>query len=256
MIELKDVSVAAGGQTILQDVSLSVAAGTACAVLGANGAGKSTLLGVMGGDLQPGRGRVLLNGRPVQEWPLDARAHVLGMLHQDTTLNFPFDAADVVLMGRTPHTDVAMHDNLAICDDVIRALELSELAARDITTLSGGERQRVQIARVLAQVWDRMSDCVLLLDEPTAALDLRFQDLVARRIREMADAGATVVAAVHDLNLAIRNADHVVLLAGGRVLAEGGPAEVMTEANVAAAYGLPVAVVDTPEHGRLVIPRG
>ena len=255
MIELRDVSVSAGGKAILRDISFAVESGSACAVLGANGAGKSTLLSVMGGDIVPRGGKTLLDGRPVEDWSLAARAHVMGMLHQDTTLDFPFDAAEVVLMGRTPHSDVSMRDNLAICDDVMRALELSELAGRDVTTLSGGERQRVQIARVLAQVWDRMGDAVLLLDEPTSALDLRYQDLVARLIRQLADAGATVVAAIHDLNLAVRNADHIVLLYQGRVLAEGSPIEVMTEANVGEAYGLPVSVVDIPEHGRLVLPR-
>lgn len=255
MIELKGVTVSAGGQTILREVSFTLGSGSACAVLGANGAGKSTLLAAMGGDIAAGSGDILLGGRHIDAWPLGERAHVMGMLHQDTGIDFPFEVAEVVLMGRTPHTDVTMRENLEICTDVMESLELTSLATRDVTTLSGGERQRVQIARVFAQVWDRVADSVLLLDEPTTALDLRFQDLIARRLRELADAGATVVAAIHDLNLALRSADHIVLLLEGRVLAQGDPASVMTEAHVEAAYGLPVSVIESLEHGRLVIPR-
>ena len=255
MIELSGVTVSAGGQTILRDISFGLDSGSTCAVLGANGAGKSTLLSAMGGDIAVENGEVLLGGRGIDTWPLGERAHVMGMLHQDTGIDFPFEVAEIVLMGRTPHTDATMREKLEICADVMASLELTSLAARDVTTLSGGERQRVQIARVFAQIWDRVADSVLLLDEPTTALDLRFQDLISRRIRELADAGATVVAAIHDLNLALRSADHVVLLLEGRVLAQGDPASVMTEANVESAYGLPVSVIESAQHGRLVIPR-
>ena len=122
MIELDGVAVRAGEQAILQDVSFALDSGTACSVLGANGAGKSTLLGAMGGDIALDRGRVLLGGRGIEAWPLTERAHVMGVLHQDTGIDFPFEVAEVVLMGRTPHTDVTMRENLAICTEVIEAL--------------------------------------------------------------------------------------------------------------------------------------
>ena len=255
MIELNGVSVRVGEQMILRGISLTLGRGQSCALLGANGAGKSTLLSTIGGDVAATAGQILLDGRPVGTWPLHERARIMGMLHQDTTLDFPFEVAEVVMMGRTSHTDVSMRENLDVCTEVIAAFELTALAERNVATLSGGERQRVQIARVFAQIWDRMGESLLLLDEPTTALDMRYQELIAGRIRDMADAGGTVVAAIHDLNLALRSSDHVVLLRDGIVLASGDPAAVMSEANVEAAYGLPVSLLESAGHGLLVVPR-
>ncbi|MBO9578862.1 MAG: heme ABC transporter ATP-binding protein [Microbacteriaceae bacterium] len=233
------------GRAILDDVALDIAAGEVHALVGPNGAGKSTLFGVLAGDVAPAMGRVDLDGAPLPGIRPAALARQRAVLLQENGVTFPFTAEQVVRMGRAPwaRTPQADEDDVAVTE-AMTATEVLPLADRAVTSLSGGERARVALARVLAQ-----RTGILLLDEPTAALDLKHHEDVMRLIRAQADAGAAVAIVLHDLNAALAHADRVTLLSAGRVAATGTPAEVLTAARIEEVYGQPVDVFPHPVTG-------
>ncbi|PSQ28169.1 heme ABC transporter ATP-binding protein [Halobacteriales archaeon SW_10_68_16] len=240
MIRVADLQVELGGATVLQEVSLSVEPGEFLALVGPNGAGKTTLLWTVNGRLEPARGTVELDGREVAGLSARETARLVATVPQETAVDFAFTAEEFVLMGRTPHrgrfATVTPEDREA----VQRALERTETAAlaeRSVTSLSGGERQRVVLARALAQ-----ETPALLLDEPTANLDINHQVRTLSLARTFADEGTTVVAAIHDLDLAARFCDTMVLLADGRVRAAGPPATVLESGTIEGAFDTRVAV--------------
>ncbi|MCT1476748.1 heme ABC transporter ATP-binding protein [Microbacterium sp. p3-SID336] len=233
------------GRSILDDASIDVHRGEVHALIGPNGAGKSTLFGVLAGDVAPRSGQVLLDGMPIGSLRPRVLAQRRGVLLQENTVTFPFTVEQVVRMGRAPwaRTTASADDD----DAVAAALAHTEVAAlrdRVVPSLSGGERARVALARVLAQ-----RTGILLLDEPTAALDLKHHEDVMRLIRAQADAGAAVAVVLHDLNAALAHADRVTLLAGGRVAATGTPTTVLTAARIEQVYGQPVDVLPHPLTG-------
>ncbi len=237
---------------VLDSVDFEVVAGQVVALVGPNGAGKSTLLAALAGELPPTDGTVELDGRSLEHWtPLDM-ARRRAVLPQSHTVGFPFTAREVVAMGRAPwvRTVRAEHDEQAV-DAALAAADVTHLSARSFPTLSGGERARVALARVLAQDTD-----TLLLDEPTAALDLGHQEAVLRLAAERAAAGSAVVVVLHDLGLAAAYADRVAVLEDGRVAADGPPREVLTGDLLSRVYQHPVEVIDHPVTGaQLVLPR-
>lgn len=229
--------VAAGGRRLLVGVDIAVVPGALTAVVGPNGAGKSTLLKVLAGDLAPQSGSVVLNGVPMARWTPEERALQRAVLPQAPELAFAFRPRDVVEMGRHPHRGRAtpLQDRLAVTG-AMQVTEITALADRDCQSLSGGERHRTHFARVLAQIWSPLEDGrsrVLLLDEPTASLDLFHQHALLAKARALAGQGVGVLAVLHDLNLAAAYADNVVVLAEGRVDAAGPPREVLTAERVA-----------------------
>ncbi len=233
----RNLTVVAGGRAILDAIDIDVAPGELTAVVGPNGAGKSTLLKTLAGDLIPRSGEVMLNGRPLAAWSQEERALQRAVLPQAPELAFAFRARDVVELGRYPHRKRATpgQDRDAI-GGAMHATETSFLAGRDCKTLSGGEMHRTHYARVLAQIWSPLSEDrarVLLLDEPTASLDLFHQHAILAKARDIARQGAAVLAVLHDLNLAAAYADRMVVLADGRVEAAGVPRDVLTEGRVA-----------------------
>jgi iron complex transport system ATP-binding protein len=246
------VSLNLGGAPILRDVSVDVRAGEVRALLGPNGAGKSSLLGVLTGDLAPEAGVVVVHGRALRSWTPTELAMRRAVLLQHVSLSFPFTAVDVVRMGRSPWrgTPLEEDDDTSVAA-ALAATDVEHLAERHFTSLSGGEKARVALSRVLAQ-----RTTLLMLDEPTAALDLKHQELVLQLARAHAAAGGAVVVVVHDLSLAAAYADRVTLLAGGRVVADGGPREVLTEGLLSDVYDHPVEVVEHPGGGApIVLPR-
>lgn len=254
MLAATDITVDLRTTRALDAVSVEVAAGEVVAILGPNGAGKSTLLAALSGVRRPATGSVTLQGRPLHTWPLDALARQRAVLPQQPELNFPFRALEVVLLGRSPHAGRSRRaDDLTTACAALRATATVHLADRVYTTLSGGERQRVQLARVLAQLdFTRPSSPTdsrfLLLDEPTAALDLTHQHSVLAMARELSRCGFGVLAILHDPNLAARYADRIVLLHRGRELLSGTPRQVLTETALQQAYGLPVSITTHPTH--------
>jgi iron complex transport system ATP-binding protein len=251
LAEARAVSVELGGSSILRGTDLDVRAGEVVALIGPNGAGKSTLLGAMAGDVRCD-GAVTLRGAELATWSPAEIAMRRAVLPQQFMVTFPFTALDVVQMGRAPWARTP----LAELDDVSVTAALDEtdtrhLAHRHYPTLSGGERARVALARVLAQQTQ-----LLLLDEPTAALDLHHQELVLDVARARAASGSGVVVVLHDLGVAARHADRIVLLSRGSVVADGPPARVLDPELLSRVYEHGVEVVPHPTTGTLlVVPR-
>lgn len=233
------------GKEILKGVDLGVRAGEVLSLVGPNGAGKSTLLGALSGDLEPASGEVELWDRPVSAWSAVDVARRRAVLPQSHVVSFPFSVREVVEMGRAPWagTGRSAEDERRI-DDALALTETEAFAARPFTSLSGGEQARVMLARVIAQ-----DTGLVLLDEPTAALDLRHQELVARLCRTLAGEGRAVVIVLHDLDLAAAYSDRCALLAEGRVAASGAPVEVFTAERLSEVYRQPVKVELDSESG-------
>ena len=252
LLTATDVRVDLSGREILTGVDLTVRAGELVALVGPNGAGKSTLLAVLTGDLVPVSGVVTIDGRPIDAWSSAELALRRAVLPQHAQMSFPFTVVDVVRMGRAPwsRTPQADHDDAVIAGSLAEA-DVAHLAGRTFPSLSGGERARVALARVLAQ-----STQLLLLDEPTAALDLHHQELVLRVVRDRVDGGAGAVVVLHDLGLAAAHADRVVILAQGCVVADGAPDVVLAPALLSLVYGHDIEVLDHPHGGPpLVVPK-
>ncbi|KQR07703.1 heme ABC transporter ATP-binding protein [Cellulomonas sp. Leaf334] len=240
VLRAEGVRLAYGPATVLDGVDLDVHGGEVVALVGPNGAGKSSLLSILAGDPHPDAGRVLLDAVDLRAIDVAALARRRGVLLQENRLAFPFTVRDVVRMGRAPWRGTAREDedDAVVADAMVRA-DVTALAVRTFPTLSGGEKARTSLARVLAQ-----EPGVLLLDEPTAALDIRHQETVLAEARGRAAAGAAVVVVLHDLTLAAAYADRVVLLDAGRVRADGPPRSVLTADLLSEVYGHPVEVWD------------
>jgi iron complex transport system ATP-binding protein len=248
MLSIDGVTIRYEARTVLRGISLDVHAGEVLALIGPNGVGKSTLLRACGGTLRPIGGRVLIDGQDVQRLRVEERARLIAVVPQAIRLPETFSVSETVLMGRTPYLGWLGRESEADRSAVQAALERTctvDLAARLIGELSGGEQQRVLIARALAQ-----SARTLLLDEPTAHLDLKHQASVLSLVGDLAHAeNYAVLIALHDLNLAAQYADRVALLSNGTVAASGTPEEVLTEENLSPAYGLRITVYEHPAHG-------
>ncbi|NNG66464.1 ABC transporter ATP-binding protein [Caldanaerobacter subterraneus] len=235
---------------VLENVSFSIERGEVAAIIGPNGAGKSTLLKCMAKILVPQEGAVYLDGQDIAEKSLKELAKLTGYVPQEGREIFPFSVMETVLMGRRPYLNFAPSEkDIEVVAKVMSFMEIEELAERSIKELSGGERQKVFIARALAQ-----EPQIFLFDEPTSNLDIRHQLEVFGIIRKIVkEEGKTVVVVVHDLNLAARFADKIIMLKGGKVYAVGRPEEVLTQENIKEVYGVSSSVVKT-EFGFFVIP--
>lgn len=246
------VDVRRGGRLVLTGADLAVRAGEVHGLVGPNGAGKSTLLAALAGDLVPDAGRVLVRDRPVASLSPTALARERAVLLQDVAVSFPFTVVDVVRMGRAPWRGTALEaDDDAAVADALERTDTTHLAGRTFPTLSGGERGRVALARTLAQ-----RTGTVLLDEPTAALDLGHQETVLLTARELARAGHAVAVVLHDLALAAAHTDRVTVLDGGRVVACGAPADVLEAELLSDVYRYPVEVFEHPRTGApVVLPR-
>ena len=242
MIEVRGLSVELGGRDVVDRVDLAVGEGEWVTAIGPNGAGKTTLLRALAG-LVPARGTIELDERPVARLSRRALAKLVAFVPQLPVAPADMSVSEYVLLGRTPHIAYFGNEGRADLEAAARALatlDLSALAGRRLGTLSGGERQRAVLARALAQ-----EAPILLLDEPTSSLDAGRQQEALELIDGLRlDAGLTVVATMHDLTLAGQYASRLVLLAGGRIVAEGGAAEVLTEALIGEHYGARVRVVE------------
>ncbi|CAM5387067.1 heme ABC transporter ATP-binding protein [Streptomyces aurantiogriseus] len=247
LAEADGLHVRLGTREVLRGVDVEVRAGEVLALVGPNGAAKSTLLGALAADLPPAAGVVRIHGRPATQWTAPELALRRAVLPQAATLSFPFAVEDVVRMGRAPHASSPAEDDLAVAE-AMAATEVTGFAARPFSALSGGERARVALARVLAQ-----RTPLLLLDEPTAALDLKHQELVLRLCRDRAAAGDAVVVVLHDLGLAAAYAHRVAILRAGRVAADGPPDEVFNERLLTEVYDQPVEVLPHPRTGAILV---
>jgi iron complex transport system ATP-binding protein len=255
MLQTENVSVAIAGKRLIDGISLSLRPGEMLAVVGPNGAGKSTLLRALSGEARLAEGSVTLDGKTLKQIGHEALALRRAVLPQETRLAFSLTVEQVVQLGRLPHRSRCdrMADRIAI-SRALQAVDMSGFSQRAWPTLSGGERQRVNLARVLAQLdigGDAAAPRYLLLDEPTAALDLKHQLALLKLLRAQVGQGIGVLAILHDLNQALL-ADRVAVLAGGKLIALGAPNEVLTPDIVRQAYDVEARIIDLPGGGRLI----
>jgi len=228
-VTLKNVRLALGDRVVLDAVDVTIPVGRVTAVVGPNGAGKSTLLRACAGLLSADHGEIALGDRPIQELSRAELARAIAYLPQERAVHWPLAARAVVALGRLPHDDA---DPVAI-DRALAAMDIVSLADRPVSQLSGGERARVLVARALAQ-----EAPLLIADEPTAGLDPAHALALFALFRRLATEGRTIVVALHDLSLAARFADHILLLAKGRVAAHGPPADVLTPRHLERAFSV------------------
>jgi iron complex transport system ATP-binding protein len=259
MLEASDITYRVGDKSLISDVSVSFAPGRLHLIIGPNGAGKSTLVKVLARLLRPHEGKVAYEGVDVRHAGEADLARRRAVLSQAVEVAFPLTAREVVMMGRYPHFRGRPGTaDERIADELMEFFDVAEFAGRDYQTLSGGERQRVNFARVLAQLWRADRDApaarapcrFLFLDEPLTFLDIRHQMDFMKKLRAFADAPDVVtVGVVHDLNLAARFADQLVLLDRGRVAAAGAAAEVLTAERVRDVFGVEPTFVPVTQSG-------
>ncbi len=253
LLDTRGLEAGYGPTPVLRGVGLTVGAGELWAVLGPNGTGKSTLLRAVLGVVPWARGEVRLLGRARGEWSARALAQRVAWVPQSFEPAEGFSGLELVLMGRSPHLGLwglSSERDVALAREVLEELEVAHLAERPGEALSGGERRMLLLARGLVQ-----EPALLLLDEPTAFLDVAHQVSALARVRARVEAGLGAVAVLHDVNLAAAFATHVLLLRDGRVLAQGSAEQVLERERLEALYGLPMEMARAPSGARLFAPR-
>lgn len=251
MIDIDTLTVRLGGATILDELSTSVSRGRFVGLIGPNGAGKTTLLRTVAATLTPDSGSVRVDGEDIHQLSSRASSRLVAVVPQETQLAFDFDVRDVVSMGRTPYRTRLKNASPADQPAVDHAMErtaITEFADRSITSVSGGERQRVLLARALAQ-----GTPVLILDEPTASLDINHQVRTLELVRDLVNDGKTVIAAIHDLNLAAHYCDELQLLSDGEIIASGLPSAVLTSEYLEDAFETNAVVTRHPVTGSVYV---
>ncbi len=247
-LEVHDISFSYNKKTILDGITFELKAGEFLAILGPNGSGKTTLLKCINGILQPQSGSILLDGKAMEEYGRNGIARIMGYVPQHNGRIFPNTVFDTLLLGRKPHIQWApATKDLQIVSQLLEMLKLEQFALRNITELSGGERQKVVIGRALAQ-----RPSILLLDEPTSNLDLKHQLEVLKLIRHQTRDGLSAVMALHNLNLALKYCDRIVMLNDGEIFVQGG-LEVLTPEAIESVYNVKVSTVEY-SGGIFVIP--
>ena len=251
LLAVDELRVRLGGTTVLDSIDATADRGRFVGLVGPNGAGKTTLLRTIAGAITPDAGRVTVDGQRIHNLSSKAASRLVASVPQDSTVAFEFDVRTVVEMGRNPHRSRFGGWTDADAAAVERALDRTDtrqFADRGITTLSGGERQRVLLARALAQ-----DAPLLLLDEPTGSLDINHQVRTLDLVSDLVSAGRTAIAAIHDLDLAARYCDELLVLSAGRVAAAGPPEAVLTESAIRDAFGADVVVSENPVTGTMSV---
>ena len=261
MLTATNITFRVGNKALVSDASLSFAPGKLHLIIGPNGAGKSTLIKILARLLRPQVGAVHYDGIDVSQTSEAELAKRRAVLSQAVEVAFPLSAREVVMMGRYPHFGGRPGPvDEKIVDDVMAQFDVTEFTDRNYQTLSGGERQRVNFARVLAQLWRDTASVpdsenrYLFLDEPLTFLDIRHQIEFMNKIKELAMApDVVIVGVVHDLNLAARFADYIVVLNQAQLVSNGSPTEVLTAERIKNVFGVKATFVGVEESGRHII---
>ncbi len=240
MIEVRNLGYTINNKTILDNINLNIKVGQITAILGPNGAGKSTLLKCLTGTISPQRGEVMLDGKPIESYSLQSLSRRRAILSQSNPITFPFTALEIVLMGRNPYIDRNETEaDLDIVCQTLKSVDAWKLKDQSYPTLSGGEQQRVQIARVLAQIWNQ-ENSFLFLDEPTSSLDLKHQYQLLELIQQLCKTHhLTVVIIMHDINLAYYFTDNTIFIKNGQTLMAGATSNIVNAKNISEFYNLP-----------------
>src|SRR5829696_4488500 len=258
MLRAADVWFAYDRTPVLRAVRVSVPSAAIIGILGPNGSGKTTLLRVLAGTRQPQRGTVTLDGAPLSTFSRADLARRMAVVPQETHLAFDYTVAEVTMMGRYPHLgafEIEGPADVAVIEETLASTGTLHLKDRLFATLSGGEKQRVVIAAALAQIADEADSGLLLLDEPTASLDLGYQLEVAALLRRLhQQRGLSIVISTHDLGLAGTLCDRLLMIRGGEVVADGDTNRVLTTGNVRAVFGVDAEILERPSGQRVVVP--
>lgn len=254
ILSIKNLGVEVEKIPLLDSIDLELNSGEVVALVGPNGAGKSTLVKAIAGTQKYASGHIHFHGRAIDFWHEQGESEMLArhmaVLPQQSMLNFPFTAHEVVELGRTPH-DSGSEEDAKIVNEVLKYLDAEHLADRLYTNLSGGEQQRIQLARVLAQIWRPASQArLLLLDEPSSYFDLAHQQLLVGIVRELASRGVAVIVVLHDLNLAMSCADKIAVLCCGRLEAVGKSEDVLNESCLKHVFSVNARFIQDAETGR------
>jgi iron complex transport system ATP-binding protein len=236
-IKIKDIEFTYNRKAVLKELNFEFNKGEFIGLIGPNGSGKSTLLKTINGILSPEKGSILINEREIKHYSRNELARMMAYVPQGEINSFPTTVFDTILLGRKPYIKwKADKSDYDITSEIIDRLKLSKIAMKDINMLSGGQRQKVMIARALAQKSD-----IILLDEPTNSLDLRHQLEILNLIKKETERGILVITAIHDLNIAARYSDRLIILKEGQIFASGGP-EILNTENIEAVYGVRVKI--------------
>lgn len=255
MLEARGISYKAGSKTLLGETSIQFDAGKLHVIMGPNGAGKSTLLQLLAGELTPASGKVLWNDKALDAYKRVELARMRSVLSQQYAIQFPISVQEVVQLGRYPHAGILPPaEEQELIEACLALMQMTAFRDRDYSTLSGGEAQKVQMSRVLAQLGGpSASGKLLLLDEPVSHLDVRYQHLLLQTAHELATRGNTVVAVLHDINLALRYADRMIFLKEGAVRHELPDTKRLTETLIADVFDLPARLIRDDDGSMVVV---
>jgi iron complex transport system ATP-binding protein len=246
MLKVESLTCTVKGIPLVKDMTLTVRPGELLVLLGANGAGKSTLMRMLAGERKPDEGKILLHNKALTEYSPIELAGKKALLSQYNAVNLAFSCREIVMMGRYPHhrnnPAAADHD---IVDETMEVCGVTRFADRSFLSLSGGEQQRVQLARVLAQLWDREGG-LFLLDEPTTGLDILYQHQILAIIKALTKKGFMAIAVLHEINLAAQYADRILMMKNGRRWCDGTPCEVLTPLNIYSIFSIQAEVCTHP----------
>lgn len=246
MLELKNISYSIGRKKILKGISTSFHPGRITMILGPNGSGKSSLLRIFSGEHRNYNGEIWVDGKPLSHIPPGEYARFRAVLSQHPHLQFPLSVEEVVMMGRYPFfRNNPSSNDLRVCEEAMKLLDIREFAGRDYLTLSGGEKQRVQYARILAQIWEKPQQGLrcLFLDEPLNSLDMRYQQEFLSTARQFLDEQMIIVVVIHDINLALRFGDNFLFMKNGE-LAAGGDRNIVTPQLIHNVFGVHSTVTE------------
>lgn len=249
MIEVKNLSYQIGDKPILRHIDMQARPGELLAIIGPNGAGKSTLMKLLCGEVKSPQDSISLHGKTLSEYTTKELALMRAVLTQANEVSVDFSVQELVTMGRYPHFEVNPSiTDLEIIEAVLEEMGIQHFKDRSYHSLSGGEKQRVQLARVLAQIYER-KDAILFLDEPINGLDIQYQQIILEKAKKMSAKGWTVLCVLHDINFASRYADKILILKAGAVANFGTPTEIITAENMLKTYNIHTKVWQDPEIG-------
>ena len=249
MLNARNVTYSIGNFRLVEDITLDFKSGELAVIMGQNGAGKSTLLKILAGSLKHYAGEVIMMDRSLDSFSDLELAKTRAVLSQHYDVSFPIPVGEIVLMGRYPHfkNTPSANDNV-ICEKAMEMMGVTQLSDRDYNTLSGGESQKVQMARVLAQIWqaEENEQKILFLDEPVSSLDLHYQHYILRIAKEYAKSNILVIAVLHDINLAFNYADRVIFMKTGKIVKTYSGDEEVDKAVVSEVFDVKTEIIKNP----------